>query len=84
LRKGDEVEVVEMAPEEECAREMFVRVRSERLRLGPSDKAGQENEGEELEMAVPLAQLEPTTKADEETKKAVAEWRWWVAEGYRF
>lgn len=30
LRKGDEVEVVRMAPEEECEHEMFVEIRREK------------------------------------------------------
>jgi hypothetical protein len=34
LRKGDEVEVLEMAPVEECGHEMFVGVRAERRPLG--------------------------------------------------
>jgi len=33
LRKGDEVEVLGMAPEEECEHEMFVRIRWERKGL---------------------------------------------------
>ena len=33
LRKGDEVEVVNMAPEEECQHEMFVGIRWERRPL---------------------------------------------------
>lgn len=34
LRVGDEVEVIGMAPEEECEREMFVMIRWERDGLG--------------------------------------------------
>ena len=34
LRKGDEVEVLEMAPEDECRHEMFVGMRWERRPLG--------------------------------------------------
>jgi hypothetical protein len=33
LRKGDEVEIVSMAPEEECQHEMFVETRWERRTL---------------------------------------------------
>jgi len=33
LRKGDEVEIVGMAPEEECQHEMFVETRWERRKL---------------------------------------------------
>ncbi len=82
LRKGDEVEVIAMAPEGECRHEMFVRVRSEKLRLGPTDKTDQDTKSEKLELAVPLSQLEPTRETHEETKQAVAEWHNWVAQGY--
>jgi hypothetical protein len=34
LRVGDEVEVISVAPEEECEREMFVMIRWERDGLG--------------------------------------------------
>src|SRR5574341_549162 len=33
LRKGDQVEVVKMAPEDECDHEMFVRIRWDRRTL---------------------------------------------------
>jgi hypothetical protein len=36
LRTGDEVEVVGMAPEEECQHEMFVEIRWERRTLAVS------------------------------------------------
>ena len=67
LRKGDEVEVVAMGPEEECAREMFVAIRWEKRPL-----------------AVPLSQLKPIIHTDSETKEAVADWHYWVAQGYEF
>lgn len=67
LRKGDEVEVLELAPEEECRHEMFVGMRWERRPL-----------------AVPLSQLKPITHADKETKEAVADWHYWVTQGYEF
>ncbi len=65
LRKGDEVEVLEMAPEDECRHEMFVGMRWERRPL-----------------AVPLSQLKPIAETDKETKEAVADWHYWVAQGY--
>jgi hypothetical protein len=34
LRKGDKVEVIGMAPEDECGHEMFVEIRWERRKLG--------------------------------------------------
>jgi hypothetical protein len=64
LRVGDEVEVVGMAPEEECEHEMFVLIRWERRAL-----------------AVPLTQLEGVT-VDEQTRQAVEDWQYWVAQGY--
>ena len=65
LRKGDNVEVVEMAPEDECRHEMFVGMRWERRPL-----------------AVPLSQLRPIRATDKQTKEAVADWHYWVAQGY--
>lgn len=65
LRNGDEVEIVGMAPEEECEHEMFVETSWERRTL-----------------AVPLAQLKPDAAADAETKEAVADWHYWVDQGY--
>jgi hypothetical protein len=66
LRPGDEVEVIGMAPHEECKHEMFVMIRWERDGL-----------------AVPLSQLEPAV-ADDETRRAVADWHYWVRRGYCF
>ena len=67
LRKGDEVEVLEMAPGDECEQEMFVGIRWEHRPL-----------------AVPLSQLKPIAYTDKETKEAVADWHYWVAQGYEF
>jgi hypothetical protein len=68
LRVGDEVEVVGMAPEEECAHEMFVETPWEYQRT----------------LAVPLAQLEtlPIEAVDEGTRQAVEDWHYWVDRGY--
>lgn len=66
LKEGATVEVVGMAPEDECDREMFVEI---------------EWEGDTL--AVPLIQLE-ATEADEETQQAIADWHYWVDQGYEF
>jgi hypothetical protein len=65
LHKGDEVEILGMAPKEECQHEMFVMMRWERRGL-----------------AVPLSQVKPIADADEETREAVADWHYWVAQGY--
>jgi hypothetical protein len=64
LRVGDQVDVVAMAPEEECQHEMFVLIRWERRAL-----------------AVPLAQLEGIA-VDEQTRQAIEDWHYWVAQGY--
>ena len=65
LHKGDEVEILKMAPEEECQHEMFVMMRWDRRGL-----------------AVPLSQVKPISEADKDTKEAVADWHYWVDEGY--
>jgi hypothetical protein len=65
LRKGDEVEILAMAPDDECQHEMFVMMRWERRGL-----------------AVPLSQVKPITDMDEDTREAVADWHYWVDQGY--
>ncbi len=66
LKEGATVEVVGMAPEDECEQEMFVEI---------------DWEGDTL--AVPLIQLE-ATEADAETQQAIADWHYWVNQGYEF
>ena len=68
LRVNDEVEVIDMPSEDECAHEMFVTIRWDR------------KEG----LAVPLSQLKPITETDKHTKQAIADWHYWVAMGYEF
>lgn len=70
LRIGDEIEVLGMAREEECEREMFVLIRWGHR---ASDA-----------LAVPLSQLDVGADADEATNEAVADWRYWTARGYQF
>jgi hypothetical protein len=65
LHKGDEVEILGMAPEKECRHEMFVMMRWERRGL-----------------AIPLSQVRPIAKADEDTREAVADWHYWVSQRY--
>lgn len=67
LRKGDEVEIVGMAPESECEHEMFVEIRWEKRML-----------------AIPLAQVQPVTQTDADTKEAVEDWHYWMNCGYEF
>lgn len=66
LHKGDEVEILGMAPEQECEHEMFVEARWERKR----------------NLAIPLSQVKPVGDADVETQEAVADWHYWVDQGY--
>jgi len=66
LRKGEEVTVVGMAPEEDCESDMLVII-----------------EWCERTLGVPLAQLEGAS-VDKETKQAIADWRYWIAQGYEF
>jgi hypothetical protein len=64
LRVGDEVDVVGMAPEEECEHEMFVLIGWDRRTL-----------------AVPFSLLEGVT-VDKQTRQAIEDWQYWVAQGY--
>jgi len=64
LQVGDEVDVIDMAPQEECAHEMFVGMRW----------------GHRRTLAVPLSQLE-VTDAEEGTRRAVEDWRYWLDRG---
>lgn len=66
LKEGKSVEVVGMAPEDECEQEMFVEIAWD---------------GDTL--AVPLIQLE-AIDAEEETQQAIADWHYWVNQGYEF
>lgn len=66
LKEGATVEVVGMAPEDECDREMFVAI-----------------DWEDDTLAVPLIQLE-ATEAEAETQQAIADWHYWVNQGYEF
>lgn len=68
LQKNDEVEVIGMAPDDECQHEMFVMIRHE-------GKAG---------LAVPLSQLQPGDDADDATRQAIEDWHYWVEMGYEF
>ena len=66
LRKGEEVEVQRMAPEDACSADMLVLIRWQ----GRS-------------MAVPLSQLLPI-KRNKTTNEAIADWHYWVDQGYCF
>lgn len=66
LAVGDEVEVIAMAPCDECMHDMFVMIRWKHDGLG-----------------VPLSQLE-TTSSSAETRTSIADWHYWVGQGYTF
>ncbi|MGJ3248140.1 MAG: calcium-binding protein [Elainellaceae cyanobacterium] len=66
LKEGRIVKVVDMAPADECEREMFVEI-----------------EWDDDILAVPLIQLE-APDADAETRQAIADWHYWVNQGYEF
>jgi hypothetical protein len=66
VKEDATVEVVSMALEEECEREMFVEI---------------DWDGDTL--AVPLIQLE-APEAEQQTQQAIADWHYWVNQGYEF
>jgi len=68
LRVDDEVDVLDMAPENECEHEMFVIIRWDK-------KPG---------LAVPLSSLKAISDTDETTQQAVEDWHYWVNQGYQF
>ncbi|MGC9259766.1 MAG: calcium-binding protein [Phycisphaerae bacterium] len=68
LKKGDEVEVTALADTDDCEHEIFVMTRWD----GKN------------QLAVPLAQLKPASSTDEATKQAIADWHYWVEQGYDY
>ena len=66
LRKGEEVTVVGMPPDDDFPGDMFVLIEWCGRTFG-----------------VPLAQLDGIN-VDKETKQAIADWHYWVAQGYQF
>jgi Calcium binding len=68
LREGDEVDVLEMAPQEECEREIFVVMRWERdglaVPLSQLEVIHAEDHGE--------------------TQELVGDWLYWTNRGHRF
>lgn len=68
LRVGDEVDVIGLMEEDECAHEVFVKIRWD-------GKRG---------LGVPLTQLKPNDDTDGQTKQAVGDWQYWTAMGYVF
>lgn len=70
LQVGDEVEIVGMAPAEECECEMFVMIRWGT----PAEKQG---------LGVPLSQLQ-LYSGDQAALQAAEDWHYWVSRGYQF
>jgi hypothetical protein len=70
LLVGDDVELLRMAPLEECRCEMFVMIRWGT----PGEKQG---------LGVPLSQVE-VYHAKESIRQAVEDWHYWVNRGYEF
>jgi hypothetical protein len=33
-------------------------------------------------LAIPLSQVKPTGEADEDAREAVADWHYWISQGY--
>jgi hypothetical protein len=77
LKVGEEVEVIGMAPEDDCMHEMFVEIRwSDRTLAVP------------LAQIEPLEPDEEAEEFDEdwpydETREAIEDWHYWVARGYQ-
>ncbi len=68
--QGKEIEVVEMSPEDECMRSMFVEVR---YREGEVDDI----------FSARLEDIHPI-EVDEGTAEAIADWHYWIDMGYEF
>jgi Calcium binding len=66
LKKGEMVEVLQLAPEEACTGDMLALIR-----------------WGDRKVAVPLSQLTAIDK-NESTDQAIADWQYWVAQGYLF
>jgi Calcium binding len=65
-----QVEVLGMAPEDECLKDMYVEVAS----IG-----GKEDDVDSAK----LSEIE-AIDADDETQEAIADWLYWLARGYKF
>jgi hypothetical protein len=65
-----QVEVLGMAPDDECEKDMFVEV------VYPDGK-------DEDVFTARLSEIE-AIDTDDETKEALADWQYWLARGYKF
>ena len=82
LKKGEKVEVLGMAHEDDCLAEMFVLVAfADRIeaRGALQGRSGCAFAGRRV--GVPLAQLE-VVKGNRATREAVEDWRYWLGRGY--
>lgn len=65
-----QVEVLGMAPDDECLKDMYVEV---------ADINGKDDDV----YSAKLSEIE-AIDADAETKEAIADWHYWLARGYKF
>ncbi|BAZ49282.1 hypothetical protein NIES4103_18940 [Nostoc sp. NIES-4103] len=65
-----QVEVLGMAPDDDCLKDMYVEV------VYPDGK-------DEDIFSAKLSEIEPID-ADDETTEAIADWHYWLARGYKF
>jgi hypothetical protein len=70
VEQEKQVEVLGMAPDEDCLKDMFVEV------VEPDGK-------DEDVFSARLSEIEPID-ADSETQEALADWKYWLARGYKF
>lgn len=82
LKTGQIVTVTGMADEEECEQEMFVYVRFPDEEADADDD--EETDDDDDALAVPLSQILPLDEVDEDTTEAIADWHYWVGQGYEF
>ncbi|MEM9543267.1 MAG: calcium-binding protein [Cyanobacteria bacterium P01_E01_bin.42] len=69
--RNKKVEVIGMASEGECEADMRVEIQA---LVG----------GEAETISIRLEDIEPLDEVDEQTKQAVADWHYWVEQGYEF
>lgn len=77
LKKGEEVEVLSLAKDEDCMAMIFVRIRWGGRKLGAPLA--------QLKPVRGRPPLTPTLSREERWRtEAVADWHYWVARGYEF
>ena len=73
LRKGEQVEVIGMSKEDDCASEIFVQIKWQGREMGVP-----------LAQIKPVKVDPETSEAVLWTKEAIEDWHYWVAMGYMF